>query len=226
MAQQILVVEDEPSLRDLLQRLLTARGYHVHAAADGSSALQLAATSPPDLVLLDLVLPDLDGFAVCRALRAHPRLHEVPVIMLTALHETPSKVAGLDIGADDYMTKPFDVRELAARIRARLRGSDDETLALGNLQLLRGRQELTHGTTRVALTGREFALLELFAQHPNQLLRRAALLTDVWGGGAEADSNVLDVYVRRLRRKLASLDATASIRTVRGDGYVFNLPTS
>lgn len=226
MAETLLLVDDEPDLLELLRRGFEQHGYDVRMAADGPTALRLAREQLPDLIVLDLMLPEMSGLEVCSALRADEGLQAVPVVFLTARHETPFKVAGLDLGADDYLTKPFEFRELLARVRARLRarrGGDDD-LQLGELRLERGRHELRHLDQAVPLTRREFDLLALFLRHPGQLQLRRALANQVWGHSSDAESNVLDVYVRRLRNKLAEVGFAGRIRTVRGDGYVLDPP--
>jgi len=225
MAETLLVVDDEPELLAVLQRGFEQHDYVVDTALGGAEAIAKATARPPDLIILDLMLPQMSGLEICRVLRADERLQAVPVIFLTARHETAFKVAGLDLGADDYLTKPFEFSELLARVRARLRtrrGGD--TLQLGDLQLVRARHELQHGGRAVSLTRREFDLLALLLQHPGQLLLRRALVSQVWGYSSDAESNVLDVYIRRLRAKLEQVGYDGRIRTVRGDGYVLEPP--
>jgi DNA-binding response OmpR family regulator len=226
MAESILLVDDEPDLLTVLRRGFEQQAYRVRTAADGPSALTLAAAQPPDLIVLDLMLPGMSGLEVCRALRRDDRLRGIPLVILTARHETPVKVMGLDLGADDYVTKPFEFGELLARVRARLRARQrgDDVVQLGGLRLARARYELECGGQTTPLTRREFDLLELFLQHPNQVLLRAQLADQVWGHQTALESNVLDVYVRRIRRKLEDLGFAGGIRTVRGDGYVFEPP--
>jgi DNA-binding response OmpR family regulator len=226
MAETLLVVDDEPELLSVLQRALEQHDYVVDTALAGAEAIAKAMARPPDLIILDLMLPQMSGLEVCRALRADERLQAVPVIFLTARHETAFKVAGLDLGADDYLTKPFEFHELLARVRARLRNrrGGGDTLQLGDLHLVRARHELQRGDRAVSLTRREFDLLALFLQHPGQLLLRRAMASQVWGYSSDAESNVLDVYIRRLRAKLEQVGYAGRIRTVRGDGYVLEPP--
>ncbi|HEY7060341.1 MAG TPA: response regulator transcription factor [Chloroflexota bacterium] len=226
MAESLLLVDDEPELLALLRRGFEQHDYRVRTAADGPSALAQAAAQPPDLIVLDLMLPEMSGLEVCRALRGDERLRGVPLIILTARHETPVKVMGLDLGADDYVTKPFEFGELLARVRARLRARRraDDVVQLGGLRLMRARYELGFDGQTAPLTRREFDLLDLFLQHPNQVLLRGQLADQVWGHQTDLESNVLDVYVRRLRRKLEDLGFRGRIRTVRGDGYVLEPP--
>jgi DNA-binding response OmpR family regulator len=226
MAETLLVVEDEPHLLALLRRGLEQHAFRVLTATDGPAAIAEAAREPPDLIVLDLMLPGLSGLDVCRALREQAALSQVPIIFLTARHETRYKVAGLDLGGDDYVTKPFDFGELVARIRARLRArhpTTDGGLGAG-VQLLRERHELRSAQSATPLTPREFDLLELLVRHPNQVLLRSTIAQRVWGDPAEVDSNVLDVYIRRLRRKLQAVGGAGRIRTARGDGYLFEPP--
>ncbi len=226
MAETLLLVDDEPELLALLQRGFEQHDYQVETAPGGAEALAKAIARPPDLVVLDLMLPQMSGLEICRALRADERLQDVPVIFLTARHETPFKVAGLDLGADDYLTKPFAFGELLARVRARLRtrhGGD--SLQLGDLRLVRARHEVQHGSQAASLTRREFDLLALFLQRPGQLLLRRAVASQIWGYSSDAETNVLDVYIRRLRAKLEQIGYQGRIRTVRGDGYVLEPPS-
>jgi DNA-binding response OmpR family regulator len=226
MAESLLLVDDEPELLAVLRRGFELHEYQVRTASDGPAALEQATSQPPDLIVLDLMLPGMSGLEVCRALRADDRLRGVPLIILTARHETPVKVMGLDLGADDYVTKPFEFGELLARVRARLRARrrGDDVLELGGLRLVRARYELEYDGQAAPLTRREFDLLDLFLQHPNQVLLRGQLADQVWGHQTDLESNVLDVYVRRVRRRLDDLGFQGRIRTVRGDGYVLEPP--
>lgn len=223
MGEQILVVEDEPDLCEALRRALETHHYRVSIVGDGEAALRRASASPPDLVLLDIILPGLDGFEVCQRLRADPQLGHIPVIMLTALSEAPAVVRGLDLGADDYVTKPFEVPELLARIQARLQIARSAPLTTGDLVVSRARHELVCNARAAPLTPRELALMELFARRPNQVVSRQAVLTAVWNGDAGA-AGTIDVYIARLRRKLGALHSTVRLRTVRGDGFVLDVP--
>ena len=213
---RVLIVEDEARIASFLEKGLRAHGFATAAAGDGDTALAMAATGEFDLVLLDLGLPGRDGFDVLGALRrAHRTL---PVVILTARDSVEDTVAGLDRGADDYVTKPFRFEELLARLRARLRDGREPApsqLEAGGLALdLRTRRALVDGRS-VELTAREFALLEVFLRHPGQVLSREQLLSHVWGFDYDPGSNVVDVYVRYLRRKVGC----QRITTLRGMGY-------
>jgi two-component system response regulator MprA len=227
---QILVVDDETAVRDALSRTLRFEGYQVAVANDGLAALELLRTLDPDLVLLDVMMPRLDGLATCRRLRADGNV--VPVLMLTAADSVGDRVAGLDAGADDYLVKPFALQELLARIRALLRrssladggegdgGRDGATLRYGNLSLDPLTREVHRGERLVRLTRTEFAILEVFLRHPRQVLSRPVLFEQVWGYDFGATSNSLDVYLGYLRRKLESGGEPRLLQTVRGIGYV------
>ena len=218
----VLLIEDDPRIREIVERGLGARGFVVSSAPDGEAGLELAGKLDVDLVLLDLLLPGKGGLEVLEALRAlRPRL---PVIAVTALDDTGSKIGGLDAGADDYVTKPFSVEELVARIRARLRWSDDDggTLKAGALTLdLASHRALLDGR-EIALSARELELLAAFMRHPGQVLSRGQLLRLVWDLDFDPGSNVVEVYVAALRRKVGP----TFIETVRGSGYRFVVPTA
>jgi len=214
----ILVAEDEPRVSSFLCRGLQADGYACIVAADGETALAAAWQEPVDLVLLDLILPDQSGLDVLRELRLRdPRL---PVLILTAVDDVDSKVRGLDLGADDYLTKPFAFDELLARIRALLRRDQASGVVVhaGDLMLdLRERSARAPGG-EAALSMREFELLEVFVRHPNQVLSRAQLTSTIWPHGFDVESNVVDVYVGYLRRKVP-WPPDVTLETVRGAGY-------
>ena len=213
---RVLIAEDEPRIAAFLEKGLRAHGFATAVVGDGVTALDRARSGEFDLVLLDLGLPRLDGFAVLRALRAERR--DVPVIVLTARDGVQDTVAGLEGGADDYVPKPFRFEELLARVRLRLAGArqtEVTVLTVGDLSLdLRTRRASVRGRT-VDLSAREFALAETFLRHPGQVLAREQLLSRVWGYDFDPGSNVVDVYVRYLRRKLGA----DRIQTVRGMGY-------
>ncbi len=213
---RILVVEDEPRLASFLEKGLRSNGFTVTVAENGAAAIAAAAGAEFDLMILDLGLPDIDGLDVLRLVRDAG--HRVPVIILTARDDTADKVTGLDRGADDYVTKPFRFEELLARVRARLRqgGTAEVTmLSVGGVDLdLRTRSAAVAGR-RVELTAREFAMLETFMRHPGQVLTREQLLSHVWGYDHDPGSNVVDVYIGYLRRKLGE----GAIETLRGMGY-------
>ncbi|MHB8341935.1 MAG: response regulator transcription factor [Mycobacteriales bacterium] len=220
----ILVVDDEPAVRGSLERSLRFEGYDVVVAADGLAALESVAELRPDAIVLDVLMPRLDGLATCRRLRA--RGEDIPVLMLTAREGVSDRVQGLDAGADDYLVKPFALEELLARLRALLRRSaasrnpDGEPLAFADLSLHPGTREVLRGGRAVSLTRTEFALLEMFLEHPRQVLSRAAILDRVWGFDFETSSNSLEVYVGYLRRKLEAGEEPRLVHTVRGVGYV------
>ncbi|MET8006481.1 response regulator transcription factor [Nonomuraea glycinis] len=221
---RLLVVDDEPALREALQSSLEFEGYQVVTANDGQAALEELARTPYDAVLLDVMMPRLDGLTACRRLRAAG--DHVPVLMLTARDAVGDRVSGLDAGADDYLVKPFELDELLARVRALLRrgalsaGEPEPTLSFGDLKMDPATREVTRGARRLDLTRTEYLLLELFLAHPRQVLTRDQILAEVWGFDFEPSSNSLDVYVMYLRRKTEAGDQPRLIHTVRGVGYV------
>lgn len=220
---KVLVVEDDRAVRDALDRALRSAGAEVITATDGLEALTEVRRSDPDLVILDLGLPGMDGLAVCRRLRADadPR----PVLMLTARDGVDDRVAGLDVGADDYLVKPFALEELLARVRALLRrtAAPDPTgtdvLQVADLLVDRATREVTRAGRPVTLTDLEFRLLVRFAEHPRVVLTREALLEHVWGPAEQPSPNTLEVYIGYLRRKLEAAGEPRLIHTVRGVGY-------
>ena len=217
---RILVVDDEPQLRRALERALKLEGYEIALAADGEEALSAAAAERPDAIVLDLLMPKLDGLDTCRALRA--RGERIPVLMLTARDAVSDRVDGLDAGADDYVVKPFSLEELLARVRALLRRSDargGELLSYGPLSLDPATREVHRGEREVELTKTEFALLEQLLRHPRQVLSRSQLFEAVWGYDFGPSSNSLEVYVGYLRRKTEAGGEPRLIQTVRGVGY-------
>jgi two-component system, OmpR family, response regulator MprA len=213
---RVLVVDDDPPLRRMLARTLTAEGYEVTVAADGGAALAEAERAAPDVIVLDVAMPALDGLAVCRRLRSKGL--PTPILMLTARDAVPDRVAGLEAGADDYLVKPFAVQELIARLRALTRrGTDAHTTPLrsyGDLTLDTESRKAMRGGRPIELTGREAALLELLLRETGRVVTRERALGEIWDDGAEA--NVVDRYVTRLRRKLG---APPLIKTVRGSGF-------
>jgi DNA-binding response OmpR family regulator len=216
----ILIVEDEPPIADFLERGLTAEGYAISCVADGVEGERLAKTGEVDLVILDLMLPRRDGFEVLAQIR-RTRPH-LPVIVLTARGETKDKVAGLDRGATDYLTKPFAFDELAARVRAHLRDRDEASstrLQAGDIRLDLVSRRVERGGTPIQLSATEFSLLTYFMRHPGQVLPRKEILRAVWGYRHDADTSVVGVYVGYLRRKLALPGRPAPIETVRSVGY-------
>ena len=224
--QRILVVDDDERLAAALRRALEYAGYPVAVARDGPAALASARAYRPALTILDLMLPGIDGYGVCRALRADPDTAGLMILMLTARDATADRIDGLDAGADDYLVKPFDHGELLARVRALLRRAPagaapaGTVLALADLRLDPATREVYRAERAVELTALEFDLLHHFLRHPRQVLGRAQLLAGVWGGGNPATSNVVDVYVGYLRTKLESGGEPRLLHTVRGVGYV------
>ncbi|MCB9079815.1 MAG: response regulator transcription factor [Anaerolineaceae bacterium] len=219
---RILVVEDETNVIDFIEQGLKEEGYVVDVATDGELALEFAQTYPYDLIILDILLPKLDGRQVARTLRA--KGNSTPILMLTALDEVEDRVTGLDSGADDYLIKPFAYRELLARIRARTRTySGDSAMAnelqIADLSLNRLTRLVKRGDLEIELTTKEFALLEFFMLHPGQVLSRVQLGEHVWGHDYYNQSNVVDVYVGYLRRKIDDGQARPLLHTVRGVGY-------
>jgi two-component system, OmpR family, response regulator MprA len=217
---RILVVDDEPSVRTALERALVPEGYEVDLAADGAAALDRLATAPPDAVVLDVGMPHVDGLEVCRRMRQAG--DRTPVLMLTARDAIDDRVEGLDAGADDYLVKPFALRELRARLRALLRRVDRgmETLRYADLRLEPVAHEVHRGERRIELSRTEFTLLELFMRHPRQVLTRTQIFEAVWGYDFGATSNALGVYMGYLRRKTELAGEPRLLHTVRGVGYV------
>jgi len=227
---RILVVDDEPALRDALESSLAFEGYQVSTACDGVEALDTIAETRPDLVLLDIMMPRMDGLTAVRRLRA--RGDTVPVLMLTARDAVGDRVTGLDVGADDYLAKPFELDELLARVRALLRRNsivqaaglgdgpaNDEILSFEDLRMNTTTREVTRAGHPVELTRTEYMLLEMFMAHPRQVLTREQILKAVWGFDFEPSSNSLDVYVMYLRRKTEAGGMPRLVHTVRGVGY-------
>jgi two-component system response regulator MprA len=219
MAEHILIIEDEQRIADFLRRGLTYEGFQVEMRADGEAGLKAARDNPPDLVVLDVMLPGLDGFEVCRRLRAGG---SVPILMLTAKDAVADRVKGLDSGADDYVVKPFAFEELIARVRAllrRSRPSEEMVVHFADLTLNVTTREVTRGARRVDLTTKEFDLLHFFMRHPRQVLPRELIYDRIWGYDFGGESNILEVYIRYLRSKLESGGEPRLIQTVRGVGY-------
>lgn len=224
---RILLVDDEQALLRSVARSLRFEGYHVVPASSGEEALEMLPVATPDAIVLDVMMPGLDGLATCRALRAAG--DRTPVLMLTAKSEVGDRVAGLDAGADDYLVKPFAYEELLARLRALLRrsgGSEaDQPLTFGPLLLDPAGWQVSAAGQPLELTRTEFALLEIFMRHPRQVLTRTQLYDAVWGGELDESSNSLDVYIGYLRRKLEQRTGERLIHTVRGIGYVLRQPS-
>jgi two-component system phosphate regulon response regulator PhoB len=223
----VLVVEDEDALATLLDYNLMKEGFRVERAADGEEALLRVAEEPPDLVILDWMLPKVSGVEVCRQLRAGAETRRTPVLMLTARGEEGDKVRGLDTGADDYVVKPFAMSELVARIRALLRRTRpelvEERLEYADLVLDRGRHRVTRGGKDVHLGPTEYRLLDFLMQRPGRVFSRERLLDAVWGANTYVEVRTVDVHVGRLRKALRQNDAPDLIRTVRSAGYALDL---
>jgi heavy metal response regulator len=222
---RILVVEDEPKVASFVRRALEAEHHAVDVATDGEAGLAQAVAGAYDLVVLDVMLPKRDGLGVLRELRAGG--HTVPVLLLTARAEVADKVAGLDVGADDYLTKPFAVEELLARVRALLRrgaAAAPPRLAIADLTLDPVTREVTRAGKRIDLTAREYALLEFFLRNRGRVLGRALIAQHVWGVDFDTFTNVIDVYVNYLRRKIDADFEPKLVHTVRGVGYVLKEP--
>jgi len=215
----VLVVDDDPRMLSMMRRVLEADGYHVVTAAEGESALDIVRRGQVNLIILDVMMPGLDGFEVCRTVR---RESVVPILMLTARDEAVDKVGGLDCGADDYVVKPFDTDELMARVRAllrRMRPRQLEILRFHDIEVVPGEREARRDGEQLDLTAREYELLELFLRHPRQVLSREQILQDVWGFDYLGDSNLVDVRIKYLRDKLEAGGRPRLIQTVRGAGY-------
>lgn len=224
MDERILVIEDDEKILHLLRRILAFEGYEVYTAAEGKSGLALARERKPDLVILDWMLPDIDGLEVGLRLR---KMSSVPILMLTAKDQVEDKVEGLDAFADDYMVKPFAVGELLARIRALLRRTSDDRakeLSFADLTLYRNTRKAIRGDRVIELTAKEYDLLELFMRHPQQVLTRKKIFESVWNYDFGGESNVLDVYIRYLRQKLEEGGEERLVFTVRSVGYVMRKP--
>jgi two-component system response regulator MprA len=220
MSARILIIEDDEAILTFLRRGLAYDGYQVDTAIDGQTGLLLARDNPPDLVVLDWMLPGLDGLEVCRRLRQGG---PVPILMLTAKDTVNDRVQGLDAGADDYMVKPFNLEELLARIRALLRRTRPERPKIyqfEDLTLDTGTRQAIRIERVIDLTAKEYELLELFMRHPRQVLTREMIYDDVWGYDFGGESNIIEVYVRYLRQKLEVSGERRLIHTVRGMGYV------
>jgi two-component system alkaline phosphatase synthesis response regulator PhoP len=224
MSKKILMIEDERDIRDLVVHYLTKDGYKVEIASDGVKGFSLAKAQKPDLVILDLMLPEMDGLEVCKKLRAEQKTATVPIIMLTAKGEEADKIVGLELGADDYLTKPFSPKELVARVKALLRRTEPspnsakaQTYVYGDLHLDAVKHEVLLKSKEVSLTAKEFGLLEQLLQNKGRILTRDVLLDRVWGYDADVTTRTVDVHVRRLREKIPLL--ADAILTVKSYGY-------
>ncbi len=217
---RILVVEDERRLSNIIKKGLTEDGFAVDQAFDGEEGLYLAESEQYDLVILDLMLPKVDGITVCKQLRKHN--HKLPILMLTARSTTEEKVAGLDSGADDYLTKPFSFVELRSRIHALIRRSHQNaspTLKIGELELDPLKHTVTRSGKIIDLTPKEFAILELLLRHQGEVVSRSTIIEHVWDYNFDGMSNIVDVFVASLRKKIASGSTAKLIHTVHGVGY-------
>lgn len=224
---RILVVEDDPDISDLIAHYLTRAGHSIDRLANGGEALRAVIQSPPDLIVLDVMLPGLDGMMICKTLRSDPATAAIPIIMLTARGDESDRVAGLELGADDYVTKPFSPKELTARVGALLRrasrsAAPSSVLAYGELTLDPDRHIVTSGGREVKLTAKEFLLLRYLIEHRGRVLSRDRLLTDVWGYQYTGGTRTVDVHIRRLREKLPLL--ADAIETVKQFGYKLTDP--
>ena len=221
------MIDDDDNIRASLKRALSYAGFTVDVAEDGNAGLQKALVTPPDVVVLDVMMPGLNGLEVCRRLRAGG---DTPILMLTAKDEVADRVVGLEAGADDYLIKPFALEELIARLKALLRRKahveDNNTFHFADLTADLGTREIWRGRRPVELTAKEFDLLALLLRHPRQVLTRDQLLEKVWGFNFESDTHVLEVYIRYLRQKLEAMGEPRLIHTSRGVGYVLKEPTS
>ncbi|TYO96160.1 response regulator transcription factor [Desulfallas thermosapovorans] len=219
---KILVIDDDKKITSMMQRVLTFEGHETFIAYNGEEGLHKAEQYKPDLVILDIMMPRLDGWEVCRKLRMQS---DVPILMLTARDEVADRVRGLDVGADDYLVKPFALEELLARVRAlfrrvrRLGHGNELVLSFADLTLDLEKREARRGDTVISLTTREFELLKLFMQHPRQVLTRDQIMEQIWGYDFSGESNVLEVYIGNLRQKLEQPQAPKLLHTVRGVGY-------
>lgn len=226
MQPHVLVVEDEDALAELLQYNLKKEGFRVTVAADGEEAMILVEERQPDVILLDWMLPKVSGIEVCRRLRSVQDTRNIPIIMLTARGEEADRIRGLDTGADDYIIKPFLMKELFARVRAVLRrirpGLADDTVAVGDITIDRVAHRVTRGGKDVHLGPTEFRLLAYFMQHPGRVFSREQLLDAVWGSDVYVEARTVDVHVGRLRKALNAVGEADPIRTVRSAGYALN----
>ncbi|HEX6540376.1 MAG TPA: response regulator transcription factor [Ktedonobacterales bacterium] len=228
--QRVLVVDDEMAITNVIRLGMEHAGFQVSCATEGYQALDMAQRLKPDLVILDVMLPDLDGFEVCRRLRENQATTHIPILMLTAKDEIKDRVQGLEIGADDYVTKPFNMQELVARVRAVLRrqqrvieagGPGGRVLTVNDLTLDEAAHEVRRGNRIIELTATEFNLLHLFMTHPRQVLDRQTILNRVWGYDFMGETNIIEVYVRYLREKIEDEpSAPRFIQTVRSVGYI------
>lgn len=223
MSANVLVVDDDPKITQLLRRTLSIEGYKVQTAESGAAALDLARSHEPDLIILDVLMPGMDGLEVCRRLRANS---DTPILMLTAKDDVSDRVEGLDRGADDYVVKPFALEELLARVRALLRRHEPAAapIVYSDLELDTASRTARRGPREITLSTTEFELLQYFMRHPRRVLSRDAILNAVWGPDFERPTNVVEVYIGYLRSKLEAEGEPRLIHTVRGAGYVLREP--
>jgi two-component system phosphate regulon response regulator PhoB len=223
--KKIVLIEDDPDLYSLIQYNLEKEGFAMAGAQTGKGALQLCRRERPDLILLDIMLPDSDGLEICKAIRADPELAHVPVIFLTARASETDRIVGLELGANDYIVKPFFIRELIARIKIHFRGPAQTTKILksGALELDRARRRVQLAGHEITLTATEFRLLEFLMSRPAVVFSREQLLDAVWGHDRAVTDRTVDVYILRLRQKIESGSEPPFIRSVRGFGYSFNV---
>ena len=229
-ATHVLVVEDEAALADLLKYNLEKEGYRVSVANDGEEALVVADESAPDLVVLDWMLPKAPGIEVCRRLRARQDTRNTPIVMLTARTEESDRIRGLDVGADDYLTKPFSMNELLARLRAVMRrirpGLADDKIVIGDITMDRVSHRVHRGSRDVHLGPTEFRILDHLMQHPGRVFSREQLLDAVWGSDVYVKAHTVDVHIGRLRKALMVGEESDPIRTVRSAGYALDIETA
>src|SRR5262249_50917364 len=226
--KKIVLIEDDADLFSLIQYNLEKEGFAFAGARTGRGVLDLCRREKPDLIILDIMLPDSDGLEICRAIRAHPELAHVPVIFLTARASETDRIVGLELGANDYIVKPFFVRELIARIKIHFRGQKpiSKLLKWGDLELDRARCRVQLGGADVSLTATEFRLLEFLMSRPGVVFSREQLLDAVWGHDRAVTDRTVDVYILRLRQKIETPEVPPFIRSVRGFGYSFNAEVS
>ncbi|USB32439.1 response regulator transcription factor [Paenibacillus sp. YPG26] len=224
MRSSILIIDDDEKIISMLRRGLAFEGYDVHSAPNGMEGLQMMLTADPDLVVLDVMMPQVDGFEVCRRIREGGS--SVPILMLTAKDEVENRVKGLDLGADDYLVKPFALEELLARVRALLRRKENaadgeaQRLVFEDIILDYDSREVLRAGRRLELTAKEFELLYLFMQNPKRLLTRDLIMDKIWGYDYSGESNVLEVYIAMLRQKTEEQGGKRVIQTIRGAGYI------
>jgi DNA-binding response OmpR family regulator len=223
--KKIVLIEDDADLYSLIQYNLEKEGFAMVGAQTGKGALELFRRERPDLIILDIMLPDADGLDICKGIRSHSELQHIPVIFLTARASETDRIVGLELGANDYIVKPFFVRELIARIKIHFRGTQPTTklLKAGELELDRSRCQVRLGGGEIALTATEFRLLEFLMSRPGVVFSREQLLDAVWGHDRAVTDRTVDVYVLRLRQKIETSESVSFIRSVRGFGYSFNI---